>query len=74
MKINTKQNLIAFAISLLASTSIFAQFEESAKIVSDVRQDYAEFGSSVDILNNIAVVGASREDIASGAAYIFEKR
>ena len=38
-----------------------------------MRKDYAEFGSAVDIMNNIAVVGASREDTASGAAYIYEK-
>lgn len=73
MKINTKQSLIAFAICLFASSSIYAQFEESAKLVSDVRKDYAEFGSAVDIMDNLAVVGASREDTASGAAYIYEK-
>lgn len=54
--------------------SIFsnAQFEQSAKIVGD-RESRAEFGTSVAINDNFAIVGASRETIAAGAAYVFKK-
>ncbi len=54
-------------------TTINAQFIQSAKVVSENRESRAEFGTSVAITENYAVVGASRETIAAGAAYIYSK-
>src|SRR5690606_14735787 len=49
-----------------------AQFQQHSKIVGD-RESRAEFGSSAAINNDFAVVGASREAIATGAAYVYRK-
>lgn len=49
-----------------------AQFQQDSKIVGD-RESRAEFGSSAAISDNFAVVGASRETIATGAAYVYRK-
>ncbi len=51
----------------------FAQFTQEAKIVSENRESRAEYGTSVAILDSYAVVGTSRENVASGAAYIYQK-
>lgn len=54
--------------------SIFAnaQFQETSKIVGQ-RESRAEFGTSAAINDNFAVIGASRETIAAGAAYVYKK-
>lgn len=49
-----------------------AQFQQSAKIVGE-RESRAEFGTSAAINGDFAVVGASRETIATGAAYVYKK-
>lgn len=48
-----------------------AQFEEQEKLVGDLRESRAEFGTSVDFNDNFIAVGASRETIASGAVYVY---
>ncbi|HLV24033.1 MAG TPA: T9SS type A sorting domain-containing protein [Moheibacter sp.] len=49
-----------------------AQYEQIQKVVGD-REERAEFGTSVALNDHFAVVGASRENIAAGAAYVFRK-
>lgn len=51
---------------------ILAQFEFYQKIVSD-RESRAEFGTSISLQNSYMVIGASRENIAAGAAYVYQK-
>lgn len=58
---------------LFGVTTVSAQFTQTAKIVSPNREGRAEFGTSVDIAENFAIVGTSREMNASGAAYIYSK-
>ncbi|QQX78103.1 T9SS type A sorting domain-containing protein [Aequorivita iocasae] len=58
---------------VLVVTDLTAQFEQTAKIVSTNRESRAEYGTSVAITDNFAIVGASRETIASGAAYVYSK-
>ncbi|WGF91696.1 T9SS type A sorting domain-containing protein [Aequorivita marisscotiae] len=71
-KINiTKSIFILFC--LFGITTAKAQFTQTAKVVSTNRESRAEYGTSVAITENFAVVGASRETIASGAAYIYSK-
>lgn len=61
----------ALTVLLFGSViSLNAQFQESQKIVGDLRESRAEFGTSVDFNDDFVVVGASRESIASGAVYI----
>jgi hypothetical protein len=71
-KINITKSVVILAC-LLGYTTTNAQFAQSAKVVSDNRESRAEHGTSVAIAENIAVVGASRETIASGAAYVYTK-
>lgn len=73
MKLNIRINAMAIALCLLAGTAAMAQFVQEAKIVSDNRESRAEYGTSVSITDNFAAVGASRETIASGAAYVYAK-
>ncbi len=47
-----------------------AQFIPSAKTVGD-RESRAEFGTSVALNDQFAVMGASRETVAAGAAYVY---
>ena len=54
-------------------TTLKAQFVQTAKIVSSNRESRAEHGSAVAIAENFAIVGASRETIAEGAAYVYSK-
>lgn len=54
-------------------TTVSAQYNQEAKLVSENREARAEYGTSVAILDSYAVVGTSRENIASGAAYIYHK-
>lgn len=49
-----------------------AQFQQTQKIVGE-REGRAEFGTSVAINDAFALVGTSRESIAAGAAYVFQK-
>ncbi len=58
---------------LCGFATVKAQFAQTAKIVSTNRESRAEYGTSVALTENLAVVGASRETIASGAAYIYAK-
>ncbi|HLW30665.1 MAG TPA: T9SS type A sorting domain-containing protein [Aequorivita sp.] len=72
-----KKNTINLSFVLLALlfgiTPIRAQYNQEAKIVSDNREEAAEFGTAVAILDSYAVVGAPRENIASGSVYIYHK-
>lgn len=49
-----------------------AQYEVQQKLVGD-REQRAEFGTSTTINSQYLAVGASRENIAAGAAYVFKK-
>ncbi|SMC32476.1 T9SS type A sorting domain-containing protein [Moheibacter sediminis] len=49
-----------------------AQFQQAQKIVGE-RESRAEFGTSVAIDDEFAIVGTSRESIAAGAAYVYRK-
>lgn len=62
--------LFCFILYFPFSIVAHAQFESSAKIVGD-RESRAEFGTSVGIHDQFAVVGASRETVAAGAAYVY---
>ncbi len=57
----------------LSVTGAKAQFSQTVKIVSENRESRAEYGTSVAIRDNYAVVGAARENIASGNAYVYHK-
>lgn len=63
--------LVGFIIALMPIKGN-AQFEETIKLTGD-REERAEFGTSVALNDEFAVVGASRESIAAGAAYVFMK-
>lgn len=60
-------------VSLFGITTASAQYSQDAKVVSENREGRAEYGTAVAIHNDYAVVGAARENIASGAAYIYHK-
>ncbi len=72
----TKTNItknVFFLFFLFGLSTVQAQFTQTAKVVSANREDRAEYGTSVAITEDFAIVGASRETIASGAAYIYTK-
>jgi len=71
-KINFTKSILLF-ICLLGFAKAEAQFSQTGKIVSDNRESRAEYGTSVAITQDYAIVGASRETIASGAAYVYNK-
>ena len=71
-KINITKGIIVLAC-LFGGSTMKAQFTQTAKVVSDNREDRAEYGTSVDIISDFAIVGASRETVAQGAAYIYAK-
>ncbi|WP_339700610.1 T9SS type A sorting domain-containing protein [uncultured Marixanthomonas sp.] len=74
MKTTTITKAIFTAACLVGSvTTALAQFTQTGKVVSQDRESRAEYGTSVDIKDNYAIVGASRETIAAGAAYIYKK-
>lgn len=73
MQSTIKIKTAALAAYFLTGFGAIAQFNQTAKIVSDNRESRAEYGTSVAITDNFAVVGASRETIASGAAYVYTK-
>lgn len=69
LQINKSAWIVAF---FCLATLGNAQFQQNSKVVGD-RESRAEFGSSAAINNDFAVVGASREAIATGAAYVYRK-
>lgn len=71
-QINISKNIF-LATCLFGFASMSAQFSQTSKIVSENREGRAEFGTSVALSENFAIVGASRETSASGAAYIYAK-
>ncbi|PVW16558.1 adhesin [Marixanthomonas spongiae] len=71
-KMNTTKT-ITVLLCFLASVTGTAQFEQVTKVVSEDREGRAEYGTAVAINENFAIVGASRENIASGAAYVYAK-
>ncbi|AFU70566.1 secreted adhesin with an integrin alpha (FG-GAP repeat) and Por secretion system C-terminal sorting domains [Psychroflexus torquis ATCC 700755] len=71
-KINMTKSFIIL-VCLLGGTIMKAQFTQIAKVVSENRESRAEYGTSVAIAKDFAIVGASRETIASGAAYVYSK-
>lgn len=71
MKLKIKSIIALFTIIILNSAQ--AQFAEVSKIVSPDRGERDEFGSSVDIMGDYAVVGSWRDDVAEGSAFIFKK-
>lgn len=68
----TKMLLTATCFMGLVTTTS-AQFVQSGKVVAQDRESRAEYGNSVDIKGNYAIVGSSRESFAAGAAYIYKK-
>lgn len=71
MKNKMKQKWMTLGLGLLMFVQAQAQFEPTDKLVSNQREERAEFGTAVSVKNNYAVVGASRETIATGAAYFY---
>ncbi|WP_432410892.1 T9SS type A sorting domain-containing protein [Rasiella sp. SM2506] len=71
-KIKIKTLLLAMCL-LAPMLSTWAQITQTAKVVGKDREGRAEFGTSVDIKENFAIVGASRENIAAGALYVYQK-
>ena len=71
-KINITKGIFILAC-LLGGTIMNAQFVQTAKVVSDIRGDRDEYGTSVAIVENFAIVGASRETVAEGAAHVYSK-
>jgi hypothetical protein len=59
------------ALFLSPSSLLWAQFEFQQKIVGE-RESRAEFGTSISVHNSYMAVGASRENIAAGAAYVYQ--
>ncbi|MBB6680485.1 T9SS type A sorting domain-containing protein [Aequorivita sp. 609] len=66
------KKIILYSFLLYGAVSM-AQFSQKDKVVSQNRESRAEFGTSVAIKDNFAIVGASRESYAEGAAYIYTK-
>ncbi|WP_093144894.1 T9SS type A sorting domain-containing protein [Ulvibacter litoralis] len=71
-KFNITKSLIILAC-LFGVTNAEAQFTQEAKVVSENRERRGEYGTSVAITDGLAIVGASRETFASGAAYVYSK-
>jgi len=66
-----KTFLFFFIVLMLGSLKqVQAQFNESIQILGD-RESRAEFGTAVALNDQFAVVGASRETVAAGAAYVY---
>lgn len=61
------------AMAFLLCATAFAQYSQEAKVVSANRESRGEYGTSVAINDVYAVVGASRENVSSGNAYIYQK-
>lgn len=71
-KTNITKSFVIIAC-LFGVTAAKAQFAQSAKVVSANRESRAEYGTSVAIVEDFAIVGTSRETFASGAAYIYNE-
>ncbi|EDM44148.1 hypothetical protein SCB49_11172, partial [unidentified eubacterium SCB49] len=71
-KINITKSMFVIAC-LIGGITAKAQFVQTTKIVGEIRESRAEFGTSVAMTENFAAVGASREVEAAGAAYIYAK-
>lgn len=67
----SKSFMVVVPLTLCAALQ--GQYNQSAKLVSPDRESRAEFGTAVSINKDYAVIGASRENIAAGAAYIYKK-
>lgn len=71
-KFNNLMSVLSL-VCLFGVTTMKAQYAQTAKIVSENREDRAEYGTSVAMIEDFAIVGASRETFASGAAYVYVK-
>lgn len=65
--------LLVMLILFLGLSQMQAQYSQVEKLVSGDRESRAEYGTSVDIRGDYALVGASRETIAAGAAYVYKR-
>ncbi|MET3730764.1 T9SS type A sorting domain-containing protein [Moheibacter stercoris] len=67
-------NSIGLMLVILTSlsTQSKAQYEVQQKLVGD-REQRAEFGTSTSMNSQYLAVGASRENIATGAVYVYQK-
>lgn len=68
-KIVKKGTLLVSSLSL---SFVLGQYQ-SKKITASTRESRAEFGTSVAISNQFAAIGASREEVAKGSVYIYQK-
>lgn len=66
-------HLLIFLLGLIVPSITNAQFYFQQKIVGD-RESRAEFGNAVSFNSEYLAVGASRENIASGAVYVYRKQ
>ncbi len=78
----TKLNLIVSAIMLINAIIYSQDYNEVIKLVASDRAQFDDFGISVSISGNYAIIGANYEDedaiggntlSAAGSAYIFER-
>lgn len=65
--------LLLIIAGVFSAPGALAQYTQTAKLVSANRESRAEYGTSVAIYGDYAVVGASRENIASGNAYVYHR-
>lgn len=72
IKLSLQISFFILTLVLALFSQANAQFVEHQKLTGD-REERAEFGTSVDLNESFAVVGASRENIATGAAYVYRK-
>lgn len=75
MKKHLLSRIVKTGILLVSSLSlsfVLGQYQ-SKKITASTRESRAEFGTSVAISNQFAASGASREEVAKGAVYIYQK-
>lgn len=70
LKMFAKSTLLG---QLFCFSLIFGQFQQSAKLTASTRESRAEFGTAVAINNHYSAVGATREEVAKGAVYIYQK-
>ena len=63
--------VILWAWVMNPTNYVWGQFEIHQKIVGE-RESRAEFGTSTSIHGSFMAVGASRENVAAGAAYVYQ--
>ena len=76
MKIQFNSNLILFIYFFLSSISIHGQFSEIEMLLANDGMESDEYGFSVSMSGDIALVGAYRDDdngSSSGSAYLYER-